>query len=1110
MPRSLVTGDNGSRSANDASKQARWHDEDISPPLSIDASSNKSVSDFKKRCTNIRSNIDTPGESYEGTDLKKLLSQHRKIIKSAKYKEIHEEFVGCTTPKENTVLRDLPDVAQQILNFTELVTSEYRSKEAAVKSTISANKSKDIATLLLFESIVVQLDEWRDKYKCVGIKNNPALRVEHMQRFFPLLKEFRRRTEATAPPASLKNWLLGRQKVLFSSAVKASASLLKEYFRDRLYINYTELHDLHELTAQQFAIFSYRLHTQFAGDYAQMKDKFDAKEYHTLIASMAMFKTMQVVRNVEIDSKKRSVQQHREAETRNKWQRWQEAWSWAAEASRQGDLADQARARKQANDAERAERRNDDAESYLAGKNALCDALEFNLAQFDNARVQTEAHAKARKAAARAADEGAEKRAVKNAGDTTGEAAKEGDTNERPTQTATPSPSRFALPSPHESENKAVSVTFSSRGTAYPVINAATGEKAVVLKKDTIYETKNADGTSESYKASEVLPIRIDYIDDQAVGAAHGPLEPGAYKSTGKRIEFPQTTGRVGAPLQPSASAAIANRVQPYPVQPASAPYKASPGQRAEIDLTGAHAQPSYRLPRHLSRAVLDAISAPPVPFDSASAVRIASPSRRASVPHASGARRIQSSDSIQENASLSLTSASFPKAPYAKALDHSGSPPPYRFKRQTSFVGGATDNPGATPGHHTSSASAWSYVPDTGESTPASTPLASVGTSGIESLCSAHKITQDQLTDALKLADIGLQCLALERKRDVRSYTSYAQQFLKHLNTQGIQQDIHVFPVDSPQPSGSGESSKRSMSPVQSDSDNKKHRGNPQTDPQDTRPDSSLSRADSFETLAQADGIAQSAPAFFENHPERAALLGALQLVFARIGEKKLRRANRQDLDHLWVEDSMEKNREGIRQRVIAHCGDFKNKEIAEQRLEHGKGMAAFYEENTDTAAYCGEITHLFMAYIAESKATLSGDFFVLSVEQSKKNDEGEIVPLDANDDENGSHAFILYTESDEVKTEISESYNDDEDADYYSEISFREFAGLIFENKEQCLILDPWGIKKVVDISAAVGQKDVYTAVKKVIRGAGLKYDSGANQHLLFSEDDPANAYP
>jgi hypothetical protein len=370
-------------------------------------------------------------------------------------------------------------------------------------------------------------------------------------------------------------------------------------------------------------------------------------------------------------------------------------------------------------------------------------------------------------------------------------------------------------------------------------------------------------------------------------------------------------------------------------------------------------------------------------------------------------------------------------------------------------------------------------------------------------------KITPDQLTEALQLAELSLRYLMNDKGHGATPYTAYAQQFLRHLNSKGIQQDVHAYPADPvAQPSGSGESSKRPPSPGESGTSSKKPRGNPDADP--GRAAAGLSRADSLEALAQGDHIAQSAPAFFENHPERADLLETLKYAFQKIGEKKLRRANRDGLEHLWVEDSLSNNRAGIKEKVLENCPDFKVSDIDEQRIEHAKGVAAFYEENRDTAAYCGETSNLFLAYIQENAPALSGNFFAISIEQSEKNKGGKVVPLDSDHRDSDAHTFILYTESDQAKLEIKEDFNDDEVNHIDAHVEFEDFISFLWDYRSTSLILDPWGSKKVADVSAALMGSDLRRELREIIHGAGLAYNSKENRFLLFSQDNPGDAYP
>jgi hypothetical protein len=332
MPQSLSLENKLNQLSSDASNLTLEDGGGVSGALNVDVANRKYVSDFKKQCRNKSIGLSKQSVEYAGDDLKDLLLQHANIIDSPQYQEANNKFLKYTSSKEKEVARELPHVTRKILDLTNLVLSEYRSKEKKVKGTFSVHKAKETLQLLSFTSVVASFREWRGRYQSEELKNNPISRAEHVQNFFPLLKAFSRELAFAAEPSSLKNWFRGRQKDIFSRHVEYATSVLQEYLRDRIYLTYTEAHDLREITTSNFIATNYSLHKQFEAEYLQLKDACGAKEYHSLIASMAMLNTMRTVHGYKVDLQGRRAEQQSQAAAQTRRKRAEEEAQWAAEA----------------------------------------------------------------------------------------------------------------------------------------------------------------------------------------------------------------------------------------------------------------------------------------------------------------------------------------------------------------------------------------------------------------------------------------------------------------------------------------------------------------------------------------------------------------------------------------------------------------------------------------------------------------------------------------------------------------------------------------------------------------------------------------------------------
>lgn len=254
--------------------------------------------------------------------------------------------------------------------------------------------------------------------------------------------------------------------------------------------------------------------------------------------------------------------------------------------------------------------------------------------------------------------------------------------------------------------------------------------------------------------------------------------------------------------------------------------------------------------------------------------------------------------------------------------------------------------------------------------------------------------------------------------------------------------------------------------------------------------------RSDSLEAWADREMDVVDLPPFLRTRPD---LLKAITFAFKKIGEKKLRRSNRADLLHL-DDDSLDGNRKKIDELVLREEVGFMTMARAQQRSAHARAVAEFYEANPDTEAFCGETAVLFLAYVEETNSALTQSFFKIALTECEL-DEDFLVSRENGD----THSFILYTESAAVKTHIRDDYNDE-----FANESAIDFSELLFDHKDSCLILDPWGTEKVIDISELADMESVVQKIRAMAHRANLKWagdDEGALIHA--HEINQADAY-
>jgi hypothetical protein len=254
--------------------------------------------------------------------------------------------------------------------------------------------------------------------------------------------------------------------------------------------------------------------------------------------------------------------------------------------------------------------------------------------------------------------------------------------------------------------------------------------------------------------------------------------------------------------------------------------------------------------------------------------------------------------------------------------------------------------------------------------------------------------------------------------------------------------------------------------------------------------------RADSLEAWADSEREIQDQSTFLQTRPN---VLAAIRSAFKKIGEKKLFRSNRAGLEHL-DDDSLDGNRIAINEQVLRNYPDFENMPRADKRCAYARATADVYEEKRRTEAFCGETTNLFLAYIAASHPSLRKCFFKLNMAEGERDDP---TSRDNEDDsgteydlyhktDGDSHSFLLYTESEVVKTRIANDYNG-----LHLRQSAKAFSKLIFDNKESCLILDPWGEEKLIDLSDLADLDSAMFRIRSMAEGANLawrKHGDGA----------------